>query len=41
VADPIGTALASYRCRAAWDTYQAGLLTFGYSTFDGSDVFVY
>ena len=35
----LGTALASYRCRAAWDTYQAGLLTFGYSTFDGLDVF--
>ena len=34
-----GTALASYNCRVAWDTYQAGLLTFGYSTFDGLDVF--
>ena len=34
-----GTALATYRCRAAWDTYQSGLLTFGYSTFDGVDVF--
>jgi hypothetical protein len=32
-------ALASYNCRAAWNTYQAGLLTFGYSTFDGLDVF--
>jgi len=34
-----GTALASYNCRVAWDTYQSGLITFGYSLFDGVDVF--
>ncbi len=32
-------ALASYRCRVAWDTYQLGLLSFDYSLFDGTDVF--
>jgi hypothetical protein len=34
-----GVALASYRCRVAWNTYQLGLVTFGYSRFDYADVF--